>query len=67
MFSSGMYRRSAPPASEEMVSGRIYHQAISELYPTAKRLIYTNGLGICTDLAQILMERLPDAILEAEE
>jgi CRISPR-associated protein Csa1 len=57
----------SPPASEEMVSGRIYHQAMAELYPTAKRLIYTNGLGICTDLAGVLMERLPDAVLEAEE
>ncbi len=56
-----------PPASEEMVSGRIYHQAMAELYPTAKRLIYTNGLGICTDLAGVLMERLPDAVVEAEE
>lgn len=57
----------SPPASEEMVSGRIYHQAMAELYPTAKRLIYTNGLGICTDLAGVLMERLPDAVVEAEE
>lgn len=57
----------SPPASEEMVSGRIYHQAMAELYPTAKRLIYTNGLGICTDLAAVLTERLPDAVVEAEE
>jgi CRISPR-associated protein Csa1 len=57
----------SPPASEEMVSGRIYHQAMAELYPTAKRLIYTNGLGICTDLAGVLMERLPEAVVEAEE
>ncbi|NPV62801.1 MAG: type I-A CRISPR-associated protein Cas4/Csa1 [Methanotrichaceae archaeon] len=55
------------PASEEMVAGRIYHQAIAELYPTAKRLIYTEGLGICTNLAQILMERMPEAVIEAEE
>jgi CRISPR-associated protein Csa1 len=57
----------SPPASVEMISGRIYHQAMAELYPTAKRLIYTNGLEICTDLAQILMERLPEAEVEAEE
>jgi CRISPR-associated protein Csa1 len=57
----------SPPASEKMVSGRIYHQAMAELYPTAKRLIYTNGLGICTDLAGVLMERLPEAVVEAEE
>ncbi len=55
------------PASEEMVAGRIYHEAMAELYPTAKRLIYTQGMDVCTDLAQILMERLPEAILEAEE
>lgn len=57
----------SPPASEEMVAGRIYHGAMAELYPTAKRLIYTQGMSVCTDLAQILMERLPEAILEAEE
>ncbi len=57
----------SPPASEEMIAGRIYHNAMAELYPTAKRLIYTQGMGICTDLAQVLMERLPEAILEAEE
>ncbi|MGB5099337.1 MAG: type I-A CRISPR-associated protein Cas4/Csa1 [Methanothrix sp.] len=55
------------PASEEMVAGRIYHQAMAELYPSAKRLIYREGLGICTNLAEILMERLPDAVIEAEE
>ncbi len=55
------------PASEEMVTGRIYHQAMAELYPTTKRLIYREGMSICTDLPQILMERLPDAIIEAEE
>ena len=55
------------PASEEMVTGRIYHQVMAELYPTAKRLIYKEGMGICTDLPQILMERLPDVIIEAEE
>ncbi len=55
------------PASEEMVAGRIYHQAMAELYPTSKRLIYREGLGICTNLSQILMERLPEAIIEAEE
>ena len=54
------------PASEEMVAGRIYHQAMAELYPTAKRLIYREGLGICTNLAEILMERLPEAVIEAE-
>ena len=55
------------PASEEMVAGRIYHQAMAELYPTAKRLIYREGLGICTNLADILMERLPEAVIEAEK
>lgn len=55
------------PASEEMVAGRIYHQAMAELYPSAKRLIYREGLGICTNLAEILMERLPEAVIEAEE
>jgi CRISPR-associated protein Csa1 len=55
------------PPSGEMVSGRIYHEAIAELYPMAKRLIYTNGLGICSDLAEVLMQRLPEAIVEAEE
>ncbi len=55
------------PPSVEMVAGRIYHHAVAELYPMAKRLIYTNGLGICTNLAEVLMERLPEAIVEAEE
>ena len=55
------------PASEEMIAGRIYHQAMAELYPTAKRLIYREGMGICTDLPQIMMERLPEAIIEAGE
>jgi CRISPR-associated protein Csa1 len=55
------------PPSREMVSGLIYHQAIAELYPMAKRLIYTNGLGICTNLAALLGERLPEATLEAGE
>lgn len=55
------------PASEEMVAGRIYHQAMAELYPSAKRLIYREGMSVCTDLQQILMGRLPDAIIEAEE
>ena len=55
------------PASEEMIAGRIYHQAMAELYPAAKRLIYREGMGICTDLPQILMERLPEAVIEAEE
>lgn len=56
----------APP-SEEMVAGRIYHQAIAELFPLAKRLIYSEGLGVCTSLAQILMERMPEVIEEAEK
>ena len=55
------------PASEEMVTGRIYHQVMAELYPTAKRLIYNEGIGICTNLPQILMQRLPEAVTEAEE
>ncbi|OPY55369.1 MAG: CRISPR-associated protein Csa1 [Methanosaeta sp. PtaU1.Bin112] len=55
------------PASEEMVAGRIYHNAMAELYPAAKRLIYREGMGICTNLSEILMERLPEAIIEAEE
>jgi CRISPR-associated protein Csa1 len=55
------------PASEEMVAGRIYHNAMAELYPTAKRLIYREGMGICPNLSQILMERLPEATIEAEE
>ena len=55
------------PASEEMVTGRIYHQVMAELYPTAKRLIYSEGIGICTNLPQILMQRLPEAVIEAEE
>ena len=55
------------PASEEMVAGRIYHQAMAELYPTAKRLIYKEGMSICAELPGILMERLDDAIVEANE
>lgn len=50
-----------------MVAGRLYHQAIAELYPMVKRLIYKEGLGVCTNLAEILMERMPEAVLEAEE
>jgi len=41
------------PASEEMVAGRIYHQAMAELYPTAKRLIYKEGMSICAELPGI--------------
>jgi len=55
------------PASEEMVTGRIYHQVMAELYPTAKRMIYSEGIGMCTDLPYILMQRLPEAVIEAEE
>jgi len=55
------------PANEDMVAGRIYHQAVSELYSRAKRLIYAQGLGICTSLADVLMEHLPEAVLEAEQ
>jgi len=55
------------PASEEMIAGRIYHQVMAELYPTAKRLIYREGVGVCQDLPPILMERLPGAMIEAEE
>jgi len=55
------------PPSEEMIAGRIYHQAVAELYPTAKRLIYTQGLDVCTNLADVLMERMPEAVLEAEQ
>ncbi|MDH7597824.1 MAG: type I-A CRISPR-associated protein Cas4/Csa1 [Methanothrix sp.] len=55
------------PPSVEMVAGRIYHQAIARLFPLAKRLIYSQGLDVCTSLAQILMERMPDAIKEAEK
>jgi len=54
------------PPSEEMVAGRIYHQAIAELFPLAKRLIYSEGLEVCTSLAQILMERMSSAVEEAE-
>lgn len=55
------------PASVEMVAGRIYHQAMAELYPTAKRLIYREGMKVCADLSGILMERLDEAIVEADE
>jgi len=55
------------PPSAEMVAGRIYHQAIARLFPAAKRLIYSQGLGACTSLAQILMERMPEAIEDAEK
>ncbi|HON36462.1 MAG: type I-A CRISPR-associated protein Cas4/Csa1 [Methanothrix sp.] len=55
------------PASEEMVAGRIYHQAMAELYPTAKRLIYKEGMNICAQLSDILMGRLDDALVEAAE
>lgn len=53
--------------SLDMVAGSIYHNVIAELYPTAKRLIYSNGLGVCSKLGNMLNDRLPDAILEAEE
>jgi CRISPR-associated protein Csa1 len=66
VFLRHVHKASVPP-SPEMVAGRIYHSAIAELYPMAKRLIYTQGLGICTNLANVLMQRLPDAVLEAEE
>jgi CRISPR-associated protein Csa1 len=66
VFLRHVQKISVPP-SGEMVSGRIYHEAIAELYPMAKRLIYTNGLGICSNLAEVLMQRLPEAIVEAEE
>lgn len=54
-------------ASPEMVAGTVYHRAIAELYPTAKRLIYTNGLAICSEMSNLLYERLPEAVLESEE
>lgn len=55
------------PSSEDMIAGAIYHRAIAELYPMAKRLIYANGLGICSELGALLNERRDEAVLEAEE
>jgi CRISPR-associated protein Csa1 len=59
--------KASVPASEEMVAGSIYHNAVAELFPIAKRLIYSNGLGICSNLTDLLIERLPEAMLEARE
>ncbi|MDM7934640.1 MAG: type I-A CRISPR-associated protein Cas4/Csa1 [Methanothrix sp.] len=53
------------PPSEDMVAGRVYHQAVAELYPRAKRLIYAQGLDICTGLSDVLMERMDEAVQEA--
>jgi len=44
-----------PPPTPPMMEGRLYHEALAEIVPTAKEYIYTNGISPTFNLMQHML------------